>query len=81
LGWGTTNPPAMDTPLIDFRGNRFWSLVSIQGTPSLMELYALCKLYEPIKYGRKPSLSGVIELPKGDEQGVLCRGGGDPESS
>jgi hypothetical protein len=49
---------------IDFRGNYYDFELASWGLPSPIELYALCRLYEPIRDGRKPSLSGVIELPK-----------------
>jgi hypothetical protein len=66
LGLGHHQSPSYGL-LIDFRGNRYriWEgMVTFEATPTLMELYALCKLYEPIKYGAKPFLSGVIELPR-----------------
>jgi len=66
LGLGHHQSPSHDL-LIDFRGNYYklseWTL-TFEAAPTLIELYALCKLYEPIAYGGKPSLSGVIELPK-----------------
>jgi len=67
LGHHQSYSPAAYTPLIDFRGNRLRfmeGMLTFEGTPFLVELYALCRLYEPIKDGRKPSLIGVIELPR-----------------
>jgi len=67
LGHHQSYNPAAYTPLIDFRGNRLRfmeGMLTFEGTPFLVELYALCRLYEPIKDGRKPSLTGVIELPR-----------------
>jgi hypothetical protein len=59
--------PTTYIPLIDFRGNRLRfveGMLTFDGTPFLVELYALCRLYEPVKYGHKPFLSSVIELPR-----------------
>jgi len=64
LGLGHYQTPPPGRTLIDYRGNLFGLQLASTGLPSLMELYALCKLYEPITNGRKPSLSGVVELPK-----------------
>jgi hypothetical protein len=67
LGHHQSYSPTRYDSLIDFRGNKFELMeymLTFEATPTLMELYALCKLYEPIKDGRKPSLIDVVKLPR-----------------